>query len=89
MLLVVASHEKCLHALHTKCSVSATLAVRRAVRATPHVGASVEPPWEMGGAVSGRVRAGQRPGQGACLRVRKSRPFSTPKCLQTSKQGWS
>ena len=89
MLLVVASHEKCLHALHTKCSVSATLAVGRAVRVTSYVRESVEPPWAVGGAVSGRVRAGQRPGQGACLRVRKSRPFSTPKCLQTSKQGWS
>ena len=89
MLLVVASHEKCLHTLHTKCSVSATLPVGRAVRVTPYVRESVEPPWAMGGAVSGRVRAGQRPGQGACLRVRKSRPFSTPKCLQTSKQGWS
>ena len=32
------------------------------MRVTPHVGASVEPPWEMGGAVSGRVRAGQRLG---------------------------
>ena len=89
MLLVVASHEKCLHTLHTKCRVSATLAVRRAVRVTPHVGASVEPPWAMGGAVSGRVRAGQRPGLGRALGVRKIRLLSTPKCLETSKQGRS
>ena len=62
MLLVVASHEKCLHALHTKCSVSATLAVGRAVRVTPHVRESVEPPWAMGGAVSGRELLSSQPG---------------------------
>eukprot|EP00964_Phaeocystis_antarctica_P007714 scaffold4163_cov60-Phaeocystis_antarctica.AAC.1 len=67
-----ASHEKCLHALPTNCRVSATLAVGRAARVTPHVRASAELPWAMRGAVSavracaGGAAAGPAPG--ACLR---------------------
>ena len=43
---------------------------------TPHVRASAELPWAMRGAVSGRVRAGQRPGLGrafACAKFDCSR----------------
>ena len=83
--------EKCLHALPTNCRVSATLAVGRAARVTPHVRASAELPWAMRGAVSGRVRAGQRPGLGrafACANFDCSRRQSAWKRASRAGAEW-
>ena len=58
---------------------------------TPHVRASAELPWAMRGAVSGRVRAGQRPGLGrafACAKFDCSRRQSAWKRASRAGAEW-
>jgi len=88
VLLVVAPRtRKGLHAVPTNRLVSVTIAGARVVKALAYGRASAEPPWAMGGTVSGRGGGEGAAGPGACLLRAQSSTVTRQKYLRTSRQG--
>ena len=71
------------HKLPCQCDIAGA----RVVKALAYGRASVEPPWAMGGTVSGRGGGEGAAGPGACLLRAQSSTVTRQKYLRTTKQG--